>query len=198
MKNLLLFLACATLLVCCAHAPYGKLHNPRDYDSLTGDITEGFVWVEARVSSSHPEKSIDSGDLKARLHTKRGRDLDVYWPAELPSITTLDSGKTYSFDLIVTHWKQPKTDAARVYRITDGTTVLADLSRCELHRRPMFREVEEWIDSIVLDSNGQVRHYPHSGIFHAVCGSGMHHVVWVCPSCRDAERREIQRVERAD
>jgi hypothetical protein len=190
MKHLPLLLAFVLLLLSCGNSPYGKLQNARDYSGLCGDITEGLTRVVATVSSSN------SSATEVKLRTLRGRMIDVHWPAEFPAIATLDANKQYSFDLILTHWKKLNLDTASVYRISDEEKVLADLSLCSLHRKPMFREEEDWINAEELIRKDQDRLYPNSGIFHALCGSGMHHVVWVCPTCLDAERQATQRLNR--
>lgn len=194
MKHVTLLLSLAFLMLSCGSSPYGKLQDARDYDGMSGKITEGFSRVQAFVSEDASLRLTDYEKPVVQLRTACGRLLRVKWHNGLSAVSDLDPTKLYHVDLIVTHWKEPNTDSATAYRITDGDKILADLSRCSLHRKPMMREVEDWIDRIDEVEKNQDRLYPNSGIFHAVCSSGMRHVTWVCPTCRKNEHKAIQRL----
>jgi hypothetical protein len=186
MKSFSFFCAISCFFIACSCSPFGEVTEKKHYDGLSGDVTEGFASIQA---------SVDPGQSKghAILVKQRGRKVDVLWPSQLPAVSKLDATKVYTLDLIVKDWKKAKHKDAQVYRMRDGERVIADLSLCAMHQQPMVREVEDWIDRFDEDV---VKRYPHSGIFHAVCGSGMRHVMWVCPSCQAAERKEILRASR--
>jgi hypothetical protein len=190
MKNsYLIILAVACALIGCASDNFGSRHDVKHYDVLSGDITEGFSRIRATVSES--ANTLPTYPTSAELRTRLGRKLIVTWNKGLPPISSLDPAKIYTLDLIVAKGEKTRFTGASVFRITDGDDIIADQSRCSMHQRAMQREVEDWIDGFTLASKGKVRQYPNSGIFHAVCNSGMHHVVWVCPECREAEQRQI-------
>jgi hypothetical protein len=182
-----LCLATIGLLIGCAGAPYGKVRDSQKFDALSGDFTEGFAAVHAAVLPN------ESQGGNVRLLTQRKKKIDVSWHDALPAVSKLDATKSYDFDLIVQDWHQGNEKTATVFRIREGERVLADLSQCELHQQPMKREAEDWIDQV---DPRKAKRYPNSGIFHAFCSSGMRHVVWVCPSCQDAERKEVLRAQR--
>ena len=160
----------------------------KEYGGLSGDITEGFSTIRASVS----ESSI-TDPTSAELRTRHGRNLIVRWNQELPPISSLDSEKIYTFDLIAVKGVKKRFSYASVYRIKDDEDSIVDLSQCARHKTQMHRDVEDWIDGYDF-TQGRVRPYPNSGIFHAVCGSGIRHVVWVCDTCRLAEQKQIDQL----
>jgi hypothetical protein len=186
MKCFSLCIATLWLLVGCAASPYGKVSDPQKYDSLSGDFTEGFATIRATVLPS------ESTGGNVHLRTQNKKSIEANWPESLPAIATLDATKSYEFDLLIKHWHKPDRKTAEVFRIRDGQQILADLAECKRHQKTMHREVEDWIDAV---DPRKAKRYPHSGIFHAVCSSGIRHVVWVCPSCQAAERKEVIRAQ---
>jgi len=178
----------AIALIGCASNHFGKRYDVKEYGGLSGDITEGFSTIRAYVSESGT-----TGRTSADLRIKYGRKLTVIWNEDLPSISSLDPDKIYTFDLIAVKGEKKRFSYARVYRIKDGQDTIADLSRCSLHKTDMHREAEDWIDGYDF-TQGRIRAYPNSGIVHSVCGSGIRHVVWVCENCRLAEQKQIDRL----
>lgn len=191
MKPLTLVILLASLigLIGCTSSHFGKRYEVKKYAGLTGDITEEFYSIHASVAADPKESS------SAQLQTTRGRNISITWNTNLPPLSSLDPAKIYQFDLIVTKGKKPRFTTATLYRIKDADHIIADLSLCPMHQRSMHREEEEWIDGSTLSHKGRVTRYPHSGIFHAVCSSGIHHVIWVCPDCRNAEQKQIDRLD---
>lgn len=181
-------MALAGALIGCASSDFGKRSDVKHYGGLCGDITEGFSTTRASVSESgitDPNSVV--------LRTKQGRKLAVVWNKELPSISSLDPQKVYTFDVIAVEGQQRRNSYASVFRISDDRHLIADLSRCSIHNIAMDRKVEDWIDGYDF-SQGRIRPYQNSGIVHSVCGSGRRHVVWVCHLCRDAEQKQIDRI----
>ncbi|MCU0749642.1 MAG: hypothetical protein MUF13_08870 [Akkermansiaceae bacterium] len=181
-------LAVSTALIGCASSHFGKRYDVKEYGGLSGDITEGFSTIRASVRESNI-----TDPASAELRTRYGRNLIVRWDQELPPIRSLDPEKVYTFDLIAVKGVKKRFSHASVYRVKDDEDTVADLSKCARHRRQMHREVEDWIDGYDF-TQGRVRAYPNSGIFHSVCGSGIRHVVWVCETCRLAEQKQIDRL----
>ena len=178
----------AIALIGCASNNFGKRYDVKEYDGLSGDITEGFSTTRAYVSESRT-----TDPTSADLRTKHGRKLTVIWKEELPPIGSLDPDKIYTFDLIAVKGEKKRFSYASVYRIKDDEDTIADLSRCTLHKTEMHREVEDWIDGYDF-TQGRIRPYPNSGIVHSVCGFGIRHVVWICETCRLAEQKQIDRL----
>ena len=185
-QSLLLSTALIGSLIGCAGAPYGKVKDPKHFDGLTGELTEGFASIQATFLPT------ESRGGNVCLLTQNKKKIEATWPGGLPEITTLDATKSYEFDLIIKHWRQPNVKTAEVFRIRDGKQILVDFSQCKLHGRPMIREAEDWIDAV---DPRKAKRYPHSGLVHAVCGSGIRHIIWVCPTCQAAERKEIIRAQ---
>lgn len=186
MKHFLSPLIGALLLVSCAPSPYGKLQQVKEYDSLSGDKTEGMSRITAYIAPSP-----DDPGSSVIIRPIRGRKSTATWHKDLPKIDQLDLSRPYQLDLLVAKMKQVNLTKAYVYRISDQDRILGDVSRCQLHDAAMHREAEDWIDGCELQ---KARVYPNSGIFLALCGSGMRHVVWVCPQCQKAQREEIKRL----
>jgi hypothetical protein len=182
-------LAVASALIGCASSDFGKRYDVKEYGGLSGDITEGFSTTRASVSESRIKDP-----TSAELRTREGRKLTVIWKKELPPISSLDPQKIYTFDLIAVKGVKKDFSYASVYRIKDVEDTIADLSQCARHKTQMHREVEDWIDGYDYITQDRVRSYPNSGIFHAVCGSGIRHVVCVCETCRLAEQKQIDRL----
>jgi len=172
-------------LMSCHSSPYGELQQIKSYDSLSGDKTEGFSRLTAYIAPSpdHPHTS-------AVIRPILGRKIIAAWHKELPKIDKLDPAKLYQIDFLVVKMNKAKYYDASIIRISDQDRVLGDVSLCQWHKAAMHREVEDWIDGGELQ---KARVYPNSGIFLALCGSGMRHVVWVCPQCQKAQQKEIKR-----
>jgi hypothetical protein len=174
-------------LIGCGTTNFGKLEDVKEYGVLYGNVSEGFARMEASVIASTAANT-----NSAELQTKLGRKFTVTWTKGLPSFESLDPNKPYLLDLIVFSGPNLITNpSAAVYRISEGDRIIADLSRCSIHKCAMYRAPDDWIDGYALQKKGKVKQYPNSGIFHAVCNSGMHYVGWVCPECREAEQRQI-------
>ena len=187
MKTYLTFLIIALPFVSCHSSPYGELQQIKSYDSLSGDKTEGFSRLTAYITPSpdHPHTAVE-------IRPIRGRKFTAAWHEDLPKLDKLDLSKPYQLDFLVVKINKVNVTSASVYRISDQDRDLGDVSRCKMHKAAMHREVEDWIDGCELQ---KARVYPNSGIFLALCGSGMRHVVWVCPQCQKAQQKEIKRYE---
>jgi hypothetical protein len=186
-----LILLMAFMLMACATSENDERHDVKEYQGLTGDITEGFSSIRAAVAESYGKDP-----RYAELLADQGRKLVVKWDDPLPPVKSLDPAKIYQFDLIVTKGSKIDFTMHEVYRLMDRDKVLADGSRCPRHGCAMHRAEEIWIDGISAGENGDVIRYPHSGNHYPLCGSGIHHVVWVCPLCRQAEQQQIDRLKR--
>lgn len=174
-------------LIGCGNTNFGKLEDVKEYGVLYGNVSEGFARMEASVIASTAANT-----NSAELQTKLGRKFTVTWTKGLPSVESLDPNKPYLLDLIVFSGPNLITNpSAAVYRISEDDRIIADLSRCSIHKCAMYRAADEWINGEELQKKGKVKQYPNSGIVHAVCNSGMHYVGWVCSECREAEQRQI-------
>jgi hypothetical protein len=184
----IILLTLAIALIGCASNNFGRRYDVKEYDGLSGDITEGFSTIRAYVIESST-----TDPTSADLRTKNGRTVTVIWKQELPPISSLDPEKIYTFDLIAVKGVKKRFSYASVYRIKDEEHAIADLSQCAFHKRQMHRKVEDWVDGYDF-RKGRVKPYPNSGIFHAACGSGIRHIVWVCETCRLAEQKQLDRL----
>lgn len=130
----------------------------------------------------------------------------MVWPASAVPYQSLDLSKSYLLEFLEDDLSNEKRTVSTLFRVRDPESrrVLADASLCPLHEVPMAHDLEHGVDggdypdSYFVRSGPMAREFPNDGKAYLLCGSGIRHFKWTCPTCRRlsdawAKRRGIQK-----
>lgn len=175
----------AALLVCCFFSSCSGLRYDCARDSSGREVcsyettgTLSFSKLKGKVICDvHPQ-----GNLPG---------IAVEWPPHAVAYSQVDTQKIYRLQYLASRTggneEAPRWDAEVLHRIIDGDRILYDASICYLHRITMTWQEEEQVNggsyykSYFYD--GRPRLFPHDGKAYLLCGSGLQHMKWKCPTC---------------
>ncbi len=141
------------------------------------------VPVLIKTSGKLTYQQLKGSDI-AIVQCPRQPTMSVYWPDGVAHLEQAD------VEILDEKWEGGKRLILRV--ISNGKT-LYDASICDLHHVPMLRREEQGVDGgeypDSLFEDGEPKLFKNDGKVYLLCGSGIRHTVWRCPTCYEASER---------
>lgn len=145
-----------------------------------------------RVVSGHLSFPSYEHSLKIRTSGFMPETISAGFSGKKKDFGQVDPSTSYQVVLLTTVETAPFYLSNSVVRVSRDGRVIYDESLCQLHHRPMKRQIEEGVSAGDYPNSFhslQERKFPNSGVVYLSCDSGINHPNWRCPTCHDDYRR---------
>ncbi len=111
--------------------------------------------------------------------------MSVYWSDKVAHVEQAD------VEILDEKWEGGKR---LILRVISNGKILYDASICDLHHVPMIRREEQGVDGgnyprWFFANKLRLKLFRNDGKAYLMCGSGIRHTVWRCPTCYEASER---------